>query len=221
MQPLKIVHGNFQSPLRIHSKWPSQKRLPEGFSGIGIITLNKTKEKQHIISLDCHPASVCIAVKSIQVVIEQSAPTQLNLSYVVYGDMSGVRVPELATGARQDELWRHTCAELFVCASDNDDYLEFNFSPSTRWAAYGFTRYRQGMHPIECAQPIIAVERSAGHLKMDVKLELPLGLTADPQLRIGLSMVIEENAGQCSYWAIKHVGQAPDFHHPESFVVNL
>ena len=183
--------------------------------------MNETNKKQHVISLGCHAASVCLAVNDIQVVIQRLAPTRLELSYVLKGDMSKVSVSQLAVGTRQDELWRHTCAELFVCAPDNDDYLEFNFSPSTQWAAYGFARYRQGMHPIECAQPIILVELSPHHLKMDVQLELPLGLATYPQLRMGLSMVIEENAGQCSYWAIKHVGQAPDFHRPESFVVNL
>ena len=55
---------------------------------------------------------------------------------------------------RRDELWRTTCAEIFVALDDASDgkphtggpYLEFNFSPTGDWAAYRFDSTRTGMH---------------------------------------------------------------------------
>lgn len=178
-------------------------------------------DSHRLLTLTCHPSSVGVAVEDIRVTIKRLASTQIMLMYWVRGDISKVCVPQLAISTRQDELWRHTCAELFISALDKQDYCEFNFSPSTQWAAYGFARYRQGMHPIECIPPIITLDRSLNHFSLGVQLELPPGLASFAQMRVGLSMVIEESSGQCTYWAISHVGQAPDFHHPESFVVNL
>lgn len=39
--------------------------------------------------------------------------------------------------------------------------------------------------------------------------------------RLGLSAVVEENDGTKSYWALAHPGRRPDFHHAESFVLEL
>jgi hypothetical protein len=123
--------------------------------------------------------------------------------------------------ARQDALWRHTCAEFFIAVPDTDRYYEFNFSPSTQWAAYGFTGYRQGMQAIKCASPLITASETQNHLRMDVQLQLPPQIADYSQLVIGLSMVIEECSGHISYWALKHMSETPDFHHPKSFVANV
>ena len=40
-------------------------------------------------------------------------------------------------------------------------------------------------------------------------------------LRLGLAAVIEDKARVLSYWALKHPAEKPDFHHAESFVVEL
>ena len=39
--------------------------------------------------------------------------------------------------------------------------------------------------------------------------------------RLGLCAVIEETDGQKSYWAAAHPPGKPDFHHADSFVVEL
>ena len=43
-----------------------------------------------------------------------------------------------------DDLWQHTCFELFIGAKNDAEYYEFNFSPSGEWAAYEFRNYRDG-----------------------------------------------------------------------------
>jgi hypothetical protein len=40
-------------------------------------------------------------------------------------------------------------------------------------------------------------------------------------LRLGLSAVIEDIDGRLSYWALKHPPGKPDFHHPDSFALDV
>ena len=64
-----------------------------------------------------------------------------------------------------DELWQHTCFEAFVRASSGSEYYEFNFSPSTQWAVYRFTDYRNGMCvAAEVSTPPIDVRLDAHEL---------------------------------------------------------
>jgi hypothetical protein len=52
-----------------------------------------------------------------------------------------------------DGLWKHTCFEVFLRDPAGIGYAEFNFSPSTEYAGYGFTRYREGMSSQHCSKP--------------------------------------------------------------------
>ena len=96
-------------------------------------------------TLRLHPDSLCAAATKIEVDIARPRPGSLILSYVVSGRISDLRLPPIVAAARVDELWRHTCFEAFVHPSADPGYYEFNFSPSTRWAAYRFDSYRSGM----------------------------------------------------------------------------
>jgi hypothetical protein len=40
-------------------------------------------------------------------------------------------------------------------------------------------------------------------------------------LQIGLAAVVEAQDGTLSYWALKHPGGKPDFHHPDAFALKL
>jgi hypothetical protein len=103
-------------------------------------------------------------------------------------------------------------------------YYEFNFSPSSEWAAYRFGAYRDG-EPLddEALAPNISVEQAADRLRLRATVRLDhlpviqLGAT----LRIGLTAVIEATDGSLSYWALKHPSDKPDFHHPASFALEL
>ena len=44
---------------------------------------------------------------------------------------------------------------------------------------------------------------------------------ADPLQRARLAAVIEATDGSLSYWALAHPSDKPDFHHPDSFVLEL
>jgi hypothetical protein len=137
----------------------------------------------------------------------------LSLRYLVTGDVDEMRLPAPADPKRTDELWRHTCFEAFLPAAGGA-YYEFNFSPSTRWAAYRFNGYRNGMAPAEIAAPGIEVRSSAGRCDMRVRLDLD-GLTdlgGRPDRDIRLTAVIESAGGETSYWATQHAPGKPDFH---------
>jgi hypothetical protein len=92
-------------------------------------------------------------------------------------------------------LWRHTCFEAFVRTSPGEAYYEFNFAPSTQWAAYHFSGYRSGMRvATEIGPPVIQTQANATSYTLQVLLKLGLlpSLPGAAPWRLGLSAVIEE-----------------------------
>ncbi|MGA7532761.1 MAG: hypothetical protein WBW27_12825, partial [Pseudolabrys sp.] len=109
----------------------------------------------------------------VEVEIARPRADSLVLSYIVTGRMSEIRMPHATTAARSDELWRHTCFEAFVRASSGAEYYEFNFAPSTHWAAYRFSGYRSGMSvATEIGAPPIDVRSSPHSYTLQTSLEL-------------------------------------------------
>jgi hypothetical protein len=181
-------------------------------------------------ALRLHPDSRCVAVTKIDVEISRPRGASLLLRYVVTGAIGDLRLPPVAPASRADELWRHTCFEAFVQPAPSVAYYEFNFAPSTQWAAYSFDGYRSGMRAAtEIGAPRIAVQTAPECYTLQAALELPPALSSPASgggqgggtWRLGLSAVIEEASGQKSYWALAHPAGKPDFHHPDGFVYEL
>lgn len=163
------------------------------------------------VSLICHPDTPAEQIHSISVAITYMAG-KWRLAFTVAGKMPFM--PEPARPERTDGLWLSTCFELFVKGGD-EGYTEFNFAPSTRWAAYRFTGYRQDMSEIELVTPhILAIESG-----IQVEMEYPVDDSAD--IRLGLSAIIEELDGTKSCWALAHPPGRPDFHHPDCFALKI
>jgi hypothetical protein len=170
-------------------------------------------------ALRFHPDSLCAAATRIEVDIARPSPGGLILSYVVSGRISDLRLPPIVAAARADELWRHTCFEAFVRPSADPGYYEFNFSPSTQWAAYRFDSYRSGMRvATEIDAPRIEMRSTAESYTLQAALEF-VGLAS--LLHLGLSAVLEETNGGKSYWALAHPPGKPDFHHADCFALEL
>lgn len=167
-------------------------------------------------SLKLHPATPCEAVSRIEVEVSWPEPGALGLRYMATGRIADVRVPSQRASSRADELWRHTCFEAFLRGA-GEGYAEFNFSPSTQWAAYGFTRYRTGMKPLDVVTP--RLETNASPDALTVRASFDIG-ALDMQ-RLGLTAVIEETNGRISYWSLAHAAGKPDFHHSDGFLVDL
>lgn len=175
-------------------------------------------------TLTRHPETHGHAELVIEVGVCWIDPQSLSLTYLLKGDNAGIRIPPQRKPRRGARLWEHSCFEAFVGELGKPEYYEFNFSPSRRWAAYRFRDYRDG-GPIEDDgfEPKIAVRREAETLAMDavVRLDRLLTIAQGASLRIGLSAVIEDTDGRLSYWALKHPPGKPDFHHPNSFILEI
>lgn len=174
-------------------------------------------------SLVCHPATPCAALAGIAIELTDDAQA-LTLRYVLTGDIADLRIPALRPAERKDELWRQTCCELFLASSTDPRYCEFNFSPSSEWAAYRFDSYRQGMRTLPLSNPPhIDVSASEGQWALEATLKLgSFDLRREEaKKRLALSAVIEETDGRFSYWALKHPAGQPDFHHRDGFALEL
>jgi hypothetical protein len=174
-------------------------------------------------ALERHPESLCTAIIAIEVSPVRQMSAELRLRYVVNGVLAKVQFPPPAEPARADELWRHTCFEVFLQAPDSAAYWEFNFSPSGQWAAYQFTDYRAGMRPFEpVAAPTIEMQTGREQFEMSVSLDLTgLGLPPNSVWRAGLSAIIEGRDLRKSWWALAHPPGRPDFHHACNFALDL
>jgi hypothetical protein len=121
--------------------------------------------------------------------------------------------------ARADELWTTTCFELFLIAEGDTGYLEFNLSPSSRWAAYRFGAYRSDRRNLELAEaPRIDLRHSERGLTLTALLRLD---DIPPHSSIGLSAVLDHGSFGKSFWAIRHPAGRPDFHHRDCFAARL
>ncbi len=174
--------------------------------------------------LTAHPSTPNEAVRSLEAQLRVEEPDILVFRYSLVADMSRVRVPSSGVGARVDVLWKHTCFEAFVARADASGYHEFNFSPSLDWAIYHFSAYRDGMSPAEIGRaPEISVRRDDQGLELQSAVRL--GQLADypavRHLRVALAAVIEDETGRLSYWGLRHPPGKPDFHHPDSFALEV
>jgi hypothetical protein len=171
-------------------------------------------------ALWAHPAYPTAALDGeILVSVERLSATSLRFRYLVLGRIDELVVPVAAAPLRTDDLWKTTCFEAFLAPVNTSAYQEFNFSPSSQWAAYDFTAYRAGMVQAALpAPPEISVDRQPDRLAVTVTLSLYL--PQEPQ-KLGLSAVIEERGGRKSYWAVSHAGDSPDFHRQHCFVLEL
>ena len=164
-----------------------------------------------------HPRDGANAVKALNAILCRRRD-RLEVTYVIEGPTDALVLPSKVKPYRIDGLWSTTCLELFILR-DDEEYLEFNFSPSTQWAAYRFSSYREGMEPLLLDEPPSIFVSDEGYaLIVTVIIDVPLL----PAFKLGLSAVIEELDGTKSYWALRHPpGDRPDFHHPDCFAIEL
>ncbi len=178
---------------------------------------------RYTVELQCHPTSRAQSARGIQAQVGWGQGGALALTFSLTGDVVRFRIPTPQPSRRADGLWQHTCFEVFIRHEGEPGYYEFNFAPSGAWAAYAFSRYRDGAPLAQAVDPRIAVRRAEQQLELDalIRLEcLPLAPLC-ARLQLALSAVIEDKQGVLSYWALTHPPGRPDFHHPDAFVLEL
>jgi hypothetical protein len=183
-----------------------------------------TRTTPQTVALTCHPSSPTEAVRGVTASARIAGAGKLAVRFNVDADMSRIALPRITKPQRRDELWRHTCFEIFAALPEGDAYVELNFSPSSEWAMYGFVGYRRGMAAIDVRRPPrVAVRPTPRSLALEAVTYLE-ELPAPPPgstLRAGLAAVIEETNGNVSYWALTHPSALPDFHHRLGFALNV
>jgi len=162
-------------------------------------------------------------VRGLSARLQRTAAGELRITYVLKAELPRLRIPPRGPSRIGEKLWQHTCFEIFI-AQRMPAYHELNFSPSREWAAYAFSRYRDGV-PLtdEALDPQVTARTGPDELKLDatVHLERLSSRHIAGKLSLALSAVIEDADGGLSYWALRHPPGKPDFHHPEAFALVL
>ena len=179
--------------------------------------------EETLLSMISHPTTPCSAINSIQASYRLFEDKYLKIRYVLNGKLQNIIIPETRKSTFVDKLWEHTCFEAFIGIQDETLYHEYNFSPSTQWAAYAFSDYRQKIDWHAHQAPIIDVEQTKTQLSLLATLsikDLPKNPNNKP-LQLGLTAVVKTIANKKSYWALKHPVDKPDFHDKNGFILTL
>lgn len=150
--------------------------------------------------------------------------TLFGVEYEVGGLLDRLAIDLLGDGdnlRREDELWQHSCFELFLkeSTSNSEEYLECNFSPSGGWNVYSFSSYRTDMTTaLLDNEPKISCSASEKILTLGAEVDLSHYYTTDSEIIAGVSCVIEDETGLMHYWALSHPRDKPDFHDCRSFL---
>ena len=148
----------------------------------------------------------------IDVEVDWEGRSWIYVAFRASGFGKNLILPTKSEG-RHDDLWKHTCCEIFGRRHDGS-YVEFNLSPSTSWAAYEFSGYRENMSRLAVPAPRITFSKAVDGFELTAIIDWPEW----PHLEaLGVSAVIETDDGIKTYWALHHPSDKPDFHHPGSF----
>ncbi|MEM8694559.1 MAG: DOMON-like domain-containing protein [Pseudomonadota bacterium] len=171
--------------------------------------------------LTCHPNTPTDIVDGIEVSHEWRTSNRLWLRYAVRSSPRDLFIPDLAPPERMDDLWHTTCFELFLREPSAAPYCEFNLSPSSRWAAYGFTDFREGAHDMNVPNaPEIGLDASEDHFALQAILTLPDDRVF-PELAAAISAIVVTADGHKSFWGYRHPDGDPEFHHTDCFAARL
>jgi hypothetical protein len=160
----------------------------------------------------------------VEVLIEKG--TRLDIQYILSGPLSRLKIPSRQEKVgRVEGLYQNTCFEAFI-AGESEKYLEWNFAPSGDWCLFAFDGYRKPTLeklPLEMPHFTISKYQSdSGKLTMGFSLDLaPFESFLGRPVAVGLSAVLEWRGGNKMYWALKHMGEKPDFHLRDSFTAKI
>jgi hypothetical protein len=169
----------------------------------------------------CHPDLPAPYIEAFGVEVERQRPDRVRIRYHVDAPVGSLELGVPTEATRTDGLWQTTCFEAFFRKSGEEVYFEFNFAPSSQWAAYRFDRYREGMVELPLVSPPeLRNDASKAHFALEAFLVLPQEL-AGVDIEVAVTAVIEKLGGTRSCWSLYHPPGSPDFHHPDCFVLTL
>ena len=147
----------------------------------------------------------------------------LTIIFEISGPLNLITIPVAADKpTRKNRLWDATCFELFIKEKESDSYWEYNLSPSGHWNVYRFDDYRKGMAEETTFSGLpFHVSRQTNTLRLDATLNLKKLFPSNLAVQTAVSAVIKSTAEKISFWALTHPGPEPDFHQPDSFILEL
>ncbi|WII73729.1 DOMON-like domain-containing protein [Bdellovibrio sp. 22V] len=149
--------------------------------------------------------------------LTQTSPTSLACDFHLQGDLTKIIWPKDTSPQRQDELWKHTCLEVFFAAGSRpqDPYIEINCAPNGSWNAYSFSSYREGMAPANITVRLghHEVDSHQARFQFDISSETPVTATL-----VGLTAVIEFKDEGVSYWSLHHPLPTANFHDKQGWL---
>ncbi|ATE61469.1 DOMON-like domain-containing protein [Thauera sinica] len=176
------------------------------------------------VALCPHPTSPATTVRGIRLSARSLEDGSFAFAFRLEGEVAGLWIPAPQPPGPADDLWKHTCFEVFVGEPGEEAYREFNFSPSGQWAAYAFgaCRVRDAANDPHVA-PQIVFQREDDALGLDVVLPAAALPACAPgtSLPVGVAAVLETAGGGLAYWALHHAAPMPDFHQRASFAMVL
>lgn len=124
------------------------------------------------------------------------------------GDIGAIKLPEPGPSVRTDDLWKTSCFEIFWQPIGGTAYREFNLSPSGRWAAYDFDRFREGMRDA----PVDAIALSCSHNDRELVLKASVAAELPTPAQVALNGIVEHADGAMQFWALAFPPGKPEFH---------
>ena len=124
---------------------------------------------------------------------------------------------------REDDLWQHTCFELFLAPWGMSDYWELNFAPSGNWNCYHFKAYRENQRRERSIYSSKITRIEIDNLTQRITASIPIvDRISKHTYSVGISAVIEDKSGTLHYYALTHTDAGkPDFHDKKSFMLTL
>lgn len=125
-----------------------------------------------------------------------------------------------ASPARRLQLWRQTCFELFWGPLQEPNYWELNAAPAGHWNILAFAGYRRGL----TEEPRIGARVTTCHHPdgFSLRCTLPVASLGCPgPYRLAPAVIICLGDEGRTFWAVRHPGETPDFHHPLSFALTV
>jgi len=128
------------------------------------------------------------------------------------GCLDAIRMPDLVPSVRQDNLWKTTCFEVFWQPIGQPGYVEFNLSPSGKWASYDFDAFREGMRdaPVDAISLACSHQSSNGSGELVLKASIAANLPVPAQ--VALNAIVEHEDGGLQFWALAFPPGPPEFH---------
>ena len=136
----------------------------------------------------------------------------VKLEFIIRGNLEEYIFAQSATKQRANELWKHTCFELFFGDKKRASYIEINISPSTAWNIYQFHHHRvfdkeeaSLFHPLIKTLKIEDEYRLLFEHKFD---KIPL----DKELIFNLAVILLDKNKKRYFYTIKKKNEEVDFH---------